>query len=84
MDLIYVIPKRTELNYRKKLVEDEKTMEYNNGIVPFPKKGGILGIINGLKIMIRIIIMLIFMTKTFKLLLGKLLIGKKYIKIQLC
>ena len=38
MDLIYVIPKRTELNYRKKLVEDEKTMEYNNGIVPFPKE----------------------------------------------
>ena len=38
MDLIYVIPKKKELNYRKKLVEDGKTMEYNNGIVPFPKE----------------------------------------------
>lgn len=38
MNLIYVVPKKENLNYRQSIVEDEKTMEYNNGIVPFPKE----------------------------------------------
>lgn len=38
MNLIYVVPKKEDLNYRKSIVEDPKTMEYNNGIVPFPKE----------------------------------------------
>ena len=38
MDLIYITPKKEELNYRQKIVENPKTMEYNKGIVPFPKE----------------------------------------------
>lgn len=38
MKLTYIIPKKSDLWYRKKLVEDEKTMEFNNGIVPFPEE----------------------------------------------
>ena len=38
MNLIYVVPKKEDLGYRKSIVEDPKTMEYNNGIVPFPEE----------------------------------------------
>ena len=38
MNLIYIVPKKEDLGYRKSLVEDPKTMEYNNGIVPFPEE----------------------------------------------
>lgn len=38
MNLIYIIPKKEDLDYRQSIVEDPKTMEYNNGIVPFPKE----------------------------------------------
>lgn len=38
MNLIYIVPKKEDLNYRQSIVEDPKTMEYNNGIVPFPKE----------------------------------------------
>ncbi len=38
MNLIYIIPKKEQLYYRKHLVEDIKTMEYNHGIVLFPEE----------------------------------------------
>lgn len=38
MKLNYIIPKKEELGYRQSVVEDEETMTYNNGIVPFPKE----------------------------------------------
>lgn len=38
MNLVYIIPKKEELSYRQKLIEDPKTMEYNDEIVPFPKE----------------------------------------------
>ncbi len=38
MNLIYIVPKKEDLGYRRQLVEDPKTMEYNKGIVPFPKE----------------------------------------------
>lgn len=38
MNLRYVVPKKEELNYRKKLVEDPKTMDYNKEIVSFPEE----------------------------------------------
>ena len=38
MNLIYIVPKKEELGFRKQLVEDPKTMAYNKNIVPFPKE----------------------------------------------
>ena len=38
MNLIVIVPKKEELNYRQKIVEDPKTMEYNRKIVLFPKE----------------------------------------------
>ena len=38
MSLTLIVPKKEDLTYRKQIVEDSKTMEYNHGIVPFPKE----------------------------------------------
>lgn len=38
MNLIYVVPQKEELSFRKQLVENHRTMEYNKSIVPFPKE----------------------------------------------
>ena len=38
MKLSCVVPKKDDLWYRQSIVEDEKTMEFNGGIVPFPEE----------------------------------------------
>ena len=38
MNLSYVIPKKDELWYRQSIVEDKNTMEFNSGIVLFPRE----------------------------------------------
>jgi diamine N-acetyltransferase len=38
MKLSCITPKKEDLWYRKSIVEDELTMEFNNGTVPFPEE----------------------------------------------